>query len=100
MKVLRVAGHGVSGVLEGSRLHLGLQGARRELAPVAGVLEVAALPEIGVVDVPEGHEGAQELREGPRHGDVVGGRAGGDAGDLRVHGRVGEDQAPADNFQS
>ena len=59
------------------------------------MLEVAALPEVGVVDVPEGHEGAQELGEGPRHGDVVGGRAGGDAGDLRVHGGVGEDQAPA-----
>ena len=84
----------VSGVLETSQLHLGLQGARRELAPIARVLEVAALPE-GVVDVPEGHEGAQELGEGPRHGDVVGGRAGGDAGDLRVHGRIGEHQAPA-----
>ena len=81
--------------MEGSQLHLGLQGARRELAPVARVLEVAALPQVGVVDVPEGHEGPQELGEGPRHGDVVGGRAGGDAGDLRVHGRVGEHQAPA-----
>ena len=95
VKVFGVAGHRVSGVLERSQLHLGLQGARRELAPIARVLEVAALPEVGVVDVPEGHEGAQELGEGPRHGDVVGGRAGGDAGDLRVHGRVGEDQAPA-----
>ena len=85
----------VSGVLKSSQLHLGLQGARRELAPIARVLEVAALPQVGVVDVPEGHEGAQELGEGPRHGDVVGGRAGGDAGDLRVHGRVGEHQAPA-----
>ena len=66
-----------------------------ELAPIARVLEVAALPQVGVVNVPEGHEGAQELGEGPRHGDVVGGRAGGDAGDLRVHGRVGEHQAPA-----
>ena len=94
VKMFGVAGHRVSGVLERSQLHLGLQGARRELAPVAGVLEVAALPEV-VVDVPEGHEGPQELGEGPRHGDVVGGRAGGDAGDLRVHGRVGEDQAPA-----
>ena len=95
VKVFGVAGHGVSGVLEGSQLHLGLQGARRELAPVARVLEVAALPQVGVVDVLEGHEGPQELGEGPRHGDVVGGRAGGDAGDLRVHGRVGEHQAPA-----
>ena len=95
VKVFGVAGHGVSGVLEGSQLHLGLQGVRRELAPIARVLEVAALPQVGVVDVPEGHEGAQELGEGPRHGDVVGGRAGGDAGDLRVHGGVGEDQAPA-----
>ena len=95
VKVFGVAGHRVSGVLERSQLHLRLQRARRELAPVARVLEVAALPEVGVVDVPEGHEGAQELGEGPRHGDVVGGRAGGDAGDLRVHGRVGEDQAPA-----
>ena len=59
------------------------------------MLEVAALPQVGVVDVPEGHEGPQELGEGPRHGDVVGGRAGGDAADLRVHGRVGKDQAPA-----
>ena len=92
--MFRVAGHRCPGVLQRPQLHLGLQGARRELAPVAGVLEVAALPEV-VVDVPEGHEGAQELGEGPRHGDVVGGRAGGDAGDLRVHGRVGEDQAPA-----
>ena len=94
VKVFGVAGHGVSGVLEGSQLHLRLQGVRRELAPIARVLEVAALPE-AVVDVPEGHEGPQELAEGPGHGDVVGGRAGGDAGDLRVHGRVGEDQAPA-----
>ena len=95
VKMFRVAGHRVSGVLETSQLHLRLQGARRELAPVARVLEVAALPQVGVVDVPEGHEGPQKLGEGPRHGDVVGGRAGGDAGDLRVHGRVGEDQAPA-----
>ena len=95
VKMFGVAGHRVSWVLERSQLHLRLQWARRELAPIARVLEVAALPEVGVVDVPEGHEGAQELGEGPRHGDVVGGRAGGDAGDLRVHGRVGEDQAPA-----
>ena len=59
------------------------------------MFEVAALLQVGVVDVPEGHEGAQELGEGPGHGDVVGGRAGGDAGDLRVHGRVGEHQAPS-----
>ena len=95
VKMFGDAGHRVSGVLKRSQLHLGLQGARRELASVAGVLEVAALPEVGVIDVPEGHEGPQELGEGPGHGDVVGGRAGGDAGDLRVHGGVGEDQAPA-----
>ena len=89
MKVLGIAGYRVSGVLETSQLHLGLQGARRELAPIAG------LPEVGVVDVPEGHEGAQQFGEGLRHCDVVGGRAGGDAADLRVHGRVGKDQAPA-----
>ena len=95
VKMFGVADHRCPGVLKRSQLHLGLQGARRELASIAGVLEVAALPEVGVVDVPEGHENAQELREGPRHGDVVGGRAGGDAGDLRVHRGVGEDQAPA-----
>ena len=95
VKMFGVAGHRVSGVLKRSQLHLRLQGARRELASVAGVLEVAALREVGVIDVPEGHEGPQELGEGPRHGDVVGGRAGGDAGDLRVHRGVGEDQAPA-----
>ena len=93
--MLGVAGHRCPGVLECTQLHLGLQGARRELAPIARVLEVAALPQVGVADVPEGHEGAQELGEGPRHGDVVGGRAGGDAGDLRVHGRVGEHEAPS-----
>ena len=60
VKVFGVAGHRVSGVLKRSQLHLRLQGVRRELAPVAGVLEVAALPQV-VVDVPEGHEGAQEL---------------------------------------
>ena len=58
------------------------------------MLKIGALSEV-VVDVPEGHEGPQQLGEGPRHGDVVGGRAGGDAGDLRVHGRVGEHQAPS-----
>ena len=59
VKMFRVAGHRVSGVLETSQLHLGLQGARRELAPIARMFEVAALPQVGVVDVPEGHEGPQ-----------------------------------------
>ena len=33
VKVLRVAGHGVAGVLETAQLHLGLQRVRRELVP-------------------------------------------------------------------
>ena len=94
MEVLGVAGHGVPRILEASQLHLRLQGARRELIPVAGVLEVGALAE-GVVDVPEGHEGPQQLGEGAGNRDVVCRGAGGDAGHLRVHRGVGEDQAAA-----
>ena len=75
-------------------MHLRLQGARRELAPVAGVFKIRALAE-GVVDVPEGHERPQQLGEGSGNRDVVCRGAGGDAGDLRVHGWVGEDQAAA-----
>ena len=94
VKVLRVAGHGCPRVLQRAQLHLGLEGVGRELVPVAGVLEVGALAE-QAGGVPEGDEGAEQLREGSCHRDVVGGAAGGDAGDLRVHRGISEDEAAA-----
>ena len=94
VEVLRVAGHRVAGVLKRAQLHLGLERVGRELVPVAGVLEVGALAE-QAGGVPEGDEGAEQLGEGPSHRDVVGGAAGGDAGDLRVHRGIGEDEAAA-----
>ena len=89
---LRRAGDGVPGVLQGSQLHLALQ-----VEGVRGrpwVLQVAALAQ-GVRGLPEGHEGAHELRVGPRDRHVVAGDASGHVGDLGVHRRVGEDKAAA-----
>ena len=94
MEVLGVTGHRVARVLQRTQLHLGLQGVRRELIPVTGVLKIGALAE-GVVDVPEGHEGPQQLGEGAGNRDVVCRGAGGDARHLGVHGGVGEHQAAA-----
>ena len=91
VEVLRVARHRIAGVLERAQLHLGLEGVRRELVPVAGVLEVGALAE-QAGGVPEGDEGAEQLCEGSCHRDVVGGAAGGDAADLRVHRGISEHQ--------
>ena len=91
VKVLRVAGHRIARVLETAQLHLGLERVCRELVPVAGVLEVRALAE-QAGGVPEGDEGAEEFREGAGDGHVVGGAAGGDAGDLRVHRGISEHQ--------
>ena len=88
--MLRVAGHRVAGVLERAQLHLGLEGVRRELA--AGVLKIGALAE-QIVGVPEGDEGAEQFCERPSHCHVERGAAGGDAGDLRVHRGIGENQA-------
>ena len=39
-----------------------------------------------VVGIPEADEGAEQFCERPSHRNFVGGAAGGDAGDLRVHG--------------
>ena len=90
-KVLRIAGHRVPGVLEGAQRHLGLEGVRRELAAIAGVLEIGALAE-QIVGVPEGDEGAEQFCEGPSHRHVERSAAGGDAGDLRVHRGISEHQ--------
>ena len=58
VEVLRVAGHRVARVLERAQLHLGLQGVRRELAPVAWMLQIGAFAE-QIVGVPEGDEGTE-----------------------------------------
>ena len=44
------------------------------------------------IGVPEADEGAEQFCERPSHRNVVGGAAGGDAGDLHVHGGVREHQ--------
>ena len=92
VEVLRIAGHRVPGVLKRAQLHLGLEGVRRELAAIAGVLKIGALAE-QIVGVPEGDEGTEQFCEGSSHRHVVGGAAGGDAGDLRVHCGIRENQA-------
>ena len=58
--MLRVAGHRVAGVLERAQLHLGLEGVRRELAAIAGVLKIGALAE-QIVGVPEGPFGLNNV---------------------------------------
>ena len=92
VEVLRIAGHRVPGVLKRAQLHLGLEGVRRELAAIAGVLKIGALAE-QIVGVPEGDEGTEQFCESSSHRHVVGGAAGGDAGDLRVHCGIRENQA-------
>ena len=92
VEVLHVAGHRVARVLKRAQLHLGLQGVRRELAAVAGMLKIGALAE-QIVGVTEGDEGPEQFCEGSSHRCVVRSAAGGDAGDLRVHRGIGENQA-------
>ena len=90
--MLRIAGHRVARVLECSQLHLGLEGVRRELAAIAGMLKIGALAE-QIIGVPEGDEGPEQFCEGSSHRYVVRSATGGDAGDLRVHRGIGENQA-------
>ena len=80
---------GISGVLERAQLQLALEVSVR-VRP--GIFEIVhQVLGRGV----EGHEGPEHLRERPGHRDVVAGAPGGDAGQLRVHGREGEDEAAA-----